>query len=557
MHLFLPYFDTGAVESVVASLHNAEDVPPAETGSSRNLVVLKRREGTDDIFAALDEAVTYRVNATRAQSPLRRYMAISRSMTIDEIDEDAWGAAKQQIVEWMGQRIAAIKTAGQFDTAAKAITQVGLRTLAVNNGTGVVEPEPVKYAVDVSDVDIDRLFEEAGRAFSHGLQMEYWRTHADRDALEVKVEAIVLARNAVEMARLEAQAEAAFDALYDRHKKAIYKLKEQRRLNYEKLRLATAKPTEVPWHLPTSIDFKRLPTDPLWDRHLYVEGYGQFRTELSSWEAEVLKEELVKPEVVGWLRNLDRKPWSLEIPYETGGDVRPMFPDLVVVRALGTEFAIDILEPHDPSLSDNFEKAVGLAKFAEKHGALFGRIQLIRQQTSAGGEHFARLEINQTAMMSHLAYGKPNKDYEDLLEKKGWKWEASKQTFSGTDYMVFTRKTGQKIEKIISEEKALRKEIEKLEKRVSFSVRSNNLLQVIDSVISDQDFVNDFLLIKSFYKLVIVSPEELVFVISGSMDTEELSCCIDELNTIPSLFTKLYIDYDQQKGIKYRVVYHV
>lgn len=112
-------------------------------------------------------------------------------------------------------------------------------------------------------------------------------------------------------------------------------------------------------------------------------------------------------------------------------------------------------------------------------------------------------------------------------------------------------------EKIISEEKALRKEIEKLENRVSFSVRSNNLLQVIDSVISDQDFVNDFLLIKSFYKLVIVSPEELVFVISGSKDTEELSSCIDELSVIPSLFSKLYIDYDLQKGIKYRVVYHV
>lgn len=112
-------------------------------------------------------------------------------------------------------------------------------------------------------------------------------------------------------------------------------------------------------------------------------------------------------------------------------------------------------------------------------------------------------------------------------------------------------------EKIISEEKALRKEIEKLENKVSFSVRSNNLLQVIDSVISDQYFVNDSLLIKSFYKLVIVSPEELVFVISGSKDTEELSYSIDELSTIPSLFSKLYIDYDLQKGIKYRVVYHV
>lgn len=414
VHLFLPYFDTQAVESVVASLHNAEDVPPAETGSSRNLVVLKRREGTEEIFTELDGLITYRVNAARAQSPLRRYMAIARSLTMDEIDDDTWDVAKRQIVDWMGQRIAAIKAAGQFDAAAKAITQVGLRTLAVQNGTGVSEPA-ADYHIDASDVDIDRLFEEAGRAFSHGLQMDYWRAHADRDALDVKVEAIVLARNAAEMAKLEAQAEAAFDALYDQHKKAIFKLKEQRRANYEKLRLATAQPNEVPWHLPAAIDFKRLPTDPLWERHLYVEANGQFRAELGTWEAAVLKEELAKPEVVGWLRNLDRKPWSMEIPYASGGDVRPMFPDLVVVRKNGSEFAIDILEPHDPSLSDNFEKAVGLAKFAEKHGALFGRIQLIRKQSSAGGEHFARLEINQAAMIKKLLLIASNPQLDELF----------------------------------------------------------------------------------------------------------------------------------------------
>lgn len=218
----------------------------------------------------------------------------------------------------------------------------------------------------------------------------------------MKVEAIVLARDAAAMAQLELQAEAAFDALYDQHKKAIYQLKEQRRAYYEVLRLATAKPSEVPWQLPQSIDFRRLPGDPLWERHLYVESNGQFRAGLGSWEAGVLQEELARPDVVGWLRNVDRKPWALEIPYESGGAVRPMFPDLVVVRTEGEGFAIDILEPHDPSLGDNFEKAVGLARFAERHGALFGRIQLIRKQSSSGGEHFARLEINQTAIIKKL-----------------------------------------------------------------------------------------------------------------------------------------------------------
>jgi type III restriction enzyme len=401
VHLFLPYFDTGAVENVVASLHNAEDVPPAETGSGRHLVVLSRRDGTEEIFSALDEVVTYRVNAVRAKRALRRFYAISRSLTLDEIDGNTWAAAKLQIVAWMGQGISAMKATGLFDAAASAIVQVGLRTLAVNNGTGTSEPE-ANYHIEASDVDIDRLFEEAGRVFSNSLQMEYWRAHADRDALEVKVEAIVLARNPAAMNAMDKCAEAAFDALYDQHKKAIFKLKEQCRINYEKLRLATAKPNEVPWHLPASIDFKREQTDPLWARHLYVENSGQFRAGLGSWEASVLKEELANVDVVGWLRNVDRKPWSLEIPYETGGDVRPMFPDLVVVRQVDGAFVVDILEPHRGDLDDNFEKAVGLAKFAEKHGAMFGRIQLIRKQPSGAGEHFVRLEINSTPMIKKL-----------------------------------------------------------------------------------------------------------------------------------------------------------
>jgi type III restriction enzyme len=401
VHLFLPYFDTKAVKSVISSLNNTEDVPPAETGSSRNLVILKRREGTDAAFAALDELITYRVNAARVQSPLRRYMAISRNLTIDEIADDAWDVAKRKIVEWMEQSVATIKSAGSFEGAANAITKVNLQTLAVQNGTGVAESMP-GYYVDASDVDIDRLFEEAGRVLSHGLQMEYWRANSDRDAIEVKVEVIVLARNSAEIAKLESLADMAFDELYDAHKQAVHQLKEVRRATYEKLRLATAKPNEISWNLPLTIDFNRQPADPMWERHLYVEQDGQFRAELGSWEADVLEEELAKPEVVGWLRNLDRKPWSLEIPYESGGSVVPMFPDLIIVRQTDAGFAFDILEPHRADLDDNFEKAVGLAKFAEKHGAMFGRIQMIRKHKSAGGEHFARLDINYSAMIKKI-----------------------------------------------------------------------------------------------------------------------------------------------------------
>jgi type III restriction enzyme len=193
------------------------------------------------------------------------------------------------------------------------------------------------------------------------------------------------------MKRVEARAENAFDHLYDRFKGQVGALPEGRRQRYERLRLATAKPVEAPWDLPDSIDFRRTPGAPRYEGHLYLEDDGHFRADLGTWEAGVLAEELADPEVVGWLRNQDRKPWSLEMPYEHGGAVRSMFPDLLIVRRAseGQGFLFDILEPHDPSLGDNVEKAVGLARFAERHGHLFGRVQVIRRRHSpAGGDAF-------------------------------------------------------------------------------------------------------------------------------------------------------------------------
>jgi len=83
--------------------------------------------------------------------------------------------------------------------------------------------------------------------------------------------------------------------------------------------------------------------------------------------------------------------------------VRPMFPDFVVVRGAGDELSVDILEPNEPSRHDNVAKVRALARFAERHGAHFGRIQLIRKQRAAGGaERFVRLEINSRAAIEQL-----------------------------------------------------------------------------------------------------------------------------------------------------------
>lgn len=412
VHLFVPYFDRESVKSVIAALQSAEDIPPLEIGLSRDLVTLYQRRGSEKLFDAMSELVTYRVNAARAQSALRRYIGLARGLTIDEVHDEAWSSCKNQIVGWMGELVAALRESARFGAASRLVTHIGLKATAVKHGTGIAEPVG-DYGIEVSDLDIDRQYEEAGRGLSNGLHMAYWQAHGDRDAFDVKVEAIVLSKDLESMARLQALAEAEFNRLYDLHKRSVSRLREHRRAYYDKLRLATATPSEILWHLPQSIDWRRSADAVAIERHLYVETDGTFSAALGSWEAAVLQEELSNDAMVGWLRNVDRTPWSLEIPYETGGQVRPMFPDLLVVRKQGKEFLFDILEPHDPSLGDNFEKAVGLARFAERHGHLFGRIQLIRKQPSpAGGVHFARLDMNTEAVRKQvlLISGNPQLD---------------------------------------------------------------------------------------------------------------------------------------------------
>ena len=398
VHLFLPHYDQATVESVIQDLKNVEDVPPSQTGTGRELVTLHRRAGMEKVFEALDKLVTYRVDAVRKQSALRRLMGLGRGLTHDRIEQNAQETVKRQIVEKMAEEVQRLRDAGELEERTKQITGIDLKTIAVLHGTDVAEDRG-ESTIETASADIDRHFQLAGRLLGNGLHMDYWRDQGERNADEAKVEVVVLAQYHEGMKRLETFAEGEFGTLYARHTRDIGQLKEQRQQHFQRLRLATSDPQTIPWVLPETIDFRRSPSAPEYARHLFLEEDDKFRTDLGTWEREVLQEELADASVIGWFRNVDRKSWSLEIPYEDAGSVKPMFPDLLVVRQDSKGFLFDILEPHDPSLSDNASKAVGLAKFAERHWDLFGRIQLIRKIKGADGvDRHLRLDVGNQAV---------------------------------------------------------------------------------------------------------------------------------------------------------------
>lgn len=415
VHLYLPHFNAEAVKQVITALQTSDDIVPAETGEGTQLVTLNRRAGTESIFDAIEaaELVTYKVNTVRAQSDIRRYQAIAMGLTRDGIDPNSWDTAKADAVEWIGEQVAALKASGDFEKARKSLTQVGLRTVMVTGVTGMAEGQE-DYVVDVSDLDVDRQFEEAGRTLGqgYGLHQLYRKAHASRDGQEVKLEAIIVGASAAARAALENKSKTKFENLFDATKSAIAKLPEQARAGYDKLKSASVTPEGVPWRCQDTIDFRRDPKEPLWADHLYVEADGTFRTSLTSWEEGVLKDEMKRDDFAGWLRNVDRKAWSLEVPYQEDGVWKPMFPDMLIVRNSGDDFDFDILEPHDDSRTDNIHKAKGLALFAERHGDKFKRIQMIRKK----GDSYIRLEMNKSAVQTRVRKASTNSEIDSIFD---------------------------------------------------------------------------------------------------------------------------------------------
>lgn len=415
VHLYLPHYDETAVNHVIEDLNNVEDTPPTTVGASRELVTLHRRPDMEALFDATKELVTYRVNAVRRQSSLRRLMGLGRGLTQDRIAEDGQKLVTGQIVGKMAEEIERLHNTPDFDEMARHITGVDLKTITLQ-GT-IITDGKIAYTLDAATADIERHFERAGQTLGNGLHIAYWKAQENADSESVKVGVIVLTQDRDAMQALERYAEQEFDHLFDAHKQKIGELKEERRKHYNRLRLATAQPQTIPWHLPETIGFRRPTNAQMFDKHLYLEENGSFRTDLGTWEREVLEEELTDPTVVAWLRNVERQPWSLEIPYRQAGSIKPMFPDIVIVRQDSSGFHFDILEPHDSSRSDNSAKAVGLAEFAEAHLYLFGRIQLIRKKRDATGqESYHRLDMIKDSVRQKVLAIHSNNELDQIFD---------------------------------------------------------------------------------------------------------------------------------------------
>jgi type III restriction enzyme len=376
--LYLPYYDEAALDAIINRLSkpDAEEGIGVEVSKESEVAEYSKDASKAELFDALAELPSYSIERIPKASNVARLIKLARQLNLDGIDKDAWGEAKALAVKTLmseGKRL------GKNKAFAKAINEkkeISVRAVTFDYNKLSADDGRAE-TIPATDENIENLFDLCAKQLGEGLHMEYWRANVDmNDPLRAKLTLYLILQDDQARRNLEAACGERLKQLFDKYNRDTRKLPVSAQEKYRKIRRQAKDPEPLTLIYPDTIQLPKGKTD--WRDHLYTDANGDFHIDFKSgWETIVLKEEISRKDFAGWLRNVDRKPWALTIPYEMDNETKAAYPDFIILRRVGKRTIVDLLEPHDTTRTDAVYKAKGFARYAEKHGEFYGRIELI------------------------------------------------------------------------------------------------------------------------------------------------------------------------------------
>ncbi|MET3938453.1 type III restriction enzyme [Paenibacillus sp. PvP094] len=419
--LFLPGYEQEKVNKVVLSLQESDAIVPVETGTKRTLVDYAQNTEYEDLFPELNKITTYVVPKKGSISFLKQYSRLSRLLTMNQIDLKAQKIANDAIVTKMRELINELKVDGEFDSIETTIENIGINQIEFNVRKNNMVNTTNQYSLTADVVDISTAFDKLKGLFD-GLNVLYWSkyTKIENNHRQLKLEVLVLSKSEKQMKKLFTFCENQFNELYESRKFDIASQSEDIGAEFNRLLSQVENPIDKPFSLPEIVGYTNSKNSIEVEKHIYVDKQGNFKIDLNGWEKDVVKIMLEKDDVCAWLRNPDRKYWSLCVPYEDGGKNYPMFPDFIFIRKHNNKIVFDLFDPHDSSKNDNVPKIKGLARYAEKYWTLFPRIGFIRKQNGKDKqERYYYLNVSNTIVRSKVLKITTDKQLEDLFLEYG------------------------------------------------------------------------------------------------------------------------------------------
>jgi type III restriction enzyme len=373
--LYLPHYDRKTLQKVIKSLR--ADGSATDVREGREVALLERRADSDELFAQLGQLPTYLIPRKAFSSQARRLGKLAALLARTDIDAEAPDTARAALGAALVKAYTEQREEAAFTEIVKDSGTIEVRRVQWQYSPESLPEEMIQ--LEISPENVADLFAWAGRRFGEGLHLAYWKARAAEGVIDhqrTKLEAYALATIDLVVEELEDVAQAEVARLFQKHDPQIRELPEAPRLAFEEIRGLAIEPTLTHPAYPVTIEMVKVERE--WDDHLYVDGQGKLSFKPTTWETATLEEELAREDSVGWLRNLDKKPWSICVPYWMDGAWHGCYPDFLFLRRSEGNLIVDIVDPHLLSQEDAWSKAVGLAQYAARHASAFGRIELVR-----------------------------------------------------------------------------------------------------------------------------------------------------------------------------------
>ena len=379
----------------------------------------------EDVIKAINDSglLSYDVRNVRINNYLNSLYSLARLLRQSGKYQDATDDVLEEIVKMIREYVGDLKREGKYDDMAQRIMEFQMKSQVFDVFGETVDNNIVHTFMSTTDIDIDRQFCRAETKLGNeGVGNKYGHYYYDEDDPNAyKIDVILYASNDDCYARLLTYAEKMFHKMNDDYRRKIVGLDDRFIKQYDSIVSNGDVVSKHNFRLPETISLPHEVNGKDYDDHLFVDDYGKARINLNNWEEGVLEEEQRRADYVCWLRNPPRKPWSLCIPYEMGGEQKPAYPDFVIIRKdSDDEYVVDILEPHDPTRIDNLGKARGFAEYARQNPGV-GRIQLIRMAKDAVGHNrFKRLDMAMSAVREKVSHAMTNDELDHIFATDGF-----------------------------------------------------------------------------------------------------------------------------------------
>ena len=342
--------------------------------------------------------LTYKVQTTRISSSyLKSLLDLATLLTQFNIYSEAIDQVKGEVAGMMKEYIDELNERDLYRELAHKVLSFKLSVQTFDVFGKKVNNSESEALFTATESDLDRQLRAAdARLGGYGFPCIYGRMRDYDDPNKYKIDSILFAADDECLKKLGFYAEKKFHDLNDEFRTYVVSKSEKCKRLYTSIISDGDKVSKHNFTLPETAYSTNDESGKEYRNHLYANPEtGLVKIKLNPWEAGVIEEEEQRDDFVCWLRNPSRISWALTIPYELHGDVKPMYPDFLIVRRdpiLG--YKIDILEPHGHHLSDNLAKAKGLASYAETEPKI-SRVQLIRESTDPmGKKRFLRLDLS-------------------------------------------------------------------------------------------------------------------------------------------------------------------